>query len=312
MSTFDIFLHSHNSELLFSRHKFDKHKLTIIIPTFNRQERLMQAIQSLEKIQSYQEIIVLISDNCSDAYDLKQIHLLLDLMPFDYLYYRNVENIGAINNFNNSVLMSPSEFIIFLFDDDLLRFEINRVFSKINGNSHGIYFFHNFKVRNNNGFTVRSMISMFIRNTLNILSMLKLKLNHISLLTTVPSFIGAVYKKDYFLEIGGFNPKMGPTADYEFTIRYWEKYGLVRYKYRVIDYIHGDNDSSNPDTYNLFPKDNYDYRLKLLSRLDLPEKKKTKLHKLIIERKAYEEKNISGFLKAKHLLITVGNYLNLI
>ena len=140
----------------------------------------------------------------------------------------------------------------------------------------------------------------------------RLELGYLSLLVTVPSFVGAIYKKEFFIELGGLDYKLGPTADYDFTIRYWEKYGLLRFKFRVIDYFHGENDSSDPDTYKLFPVDNYKYRKDLIKRLDLREEKKNKLLKLILEKKAFEEKNIRGIKKIKHIFITIGVYLNLI
>ena len=300
------------SELVFARQKLDRYKLSVIIPTFNRQDQLINCIQSLNKINPSDEIIILVSDNSSDNYDSELIKIYLDSTPFDYLYYRNEKNIGAIENFNSSVFLSPSIFFMFLFDDDLLRSDINKALERIENDNNGYYFFHRFKLYYNKNISSKTNVSIFFRNLLNGFSNNRLKLTYKSLLITVPSFIGAIYKKEFFLELGGLNLNLGPTADYEFTIRYWEKYGVVRYNYQVIDYYHGENDSSNPETYELFPIDNYKYRVELLRRLNLSELKKVKLQKLILERKEFEEKSIRGINKIKHILITVGSYLNLV
>lgn len=303
---------SKKTNLVTSSTKNKSHDLTIIIPTFNRFESLLRTVSSLEYIKEIDRIVVLIIDNASNDLDVNILKKLLNSITIDYFIYVNEENYGSGYSFNISVQLANTKLIMYLFDDDQLRPEINSAIEKSKNHPNGIYVFNKFNLTNKNNHSFKSVVSAWIRNILNAAACKKHILEYNSLLLTVPSFIGAIYNREAFISLGGFDLQTGPTGDYEFTIRYWEKYGLVRYKYRVIDYIHGDNDSSNPDTYNLFPKDNYDYRLKLLSRLDLPEKKKTKLHKLIIERKAYEEKNISVFLKAKHLLITVGNYLNLI
>ena len=161
MSTFNFTVRSNITELLFSRKKFDQYKLTIIIPSFNRQYQLIKSIQSLNNVIPSDEIIVLVCDNFSDNYDSELINQYLSSTLLDYLYYRNNNNIGAIGNFNNSVLLSPSEFVMFLFDDDLLSFEINKALEMVNKDTVGIYNFHNFKLSTNKIISIKKYVSVF-------------------------------------------------------------------------------------------------------------------------------------------------------
>ena len=301
-----------NTNLVSESIKNSNQILTIIIPTYNRFKSLILTLNSLRLIADKAKLIIMIIDNASINYDFPFVSNLLDSMGFDYLIYRNIINLGSGYSFNLSVLLSSTNYFMYLFDDDTVRFELNYAIDEIKDTKNGLYFFNKFELINTKKHSIKSKTSAFVRNTLNKIALRKLVVNDYSILLTVPSFIGAIYHRDAFLNIGGFNLTKGPTGDYEFTIRYWESYGLVRFKYQVINYRHGDNDSSNPETNKLFPIDNYKYRCELLNRLDLSEEKKGKLLKLIIERKAFEEKNIRGINKIKHTLITIGAYLNLI
>lgn len=301
-----------NTELVFSSIKNEKPILTIIIPTYNRYKGLLDALNSIRYIEDKNKIAVIIIDNASIDYDFNNISKLLKSIEIDHSIYRNEMNYGSGYSFNIGVNLAKSDHIMYLFDDDLLRPEINHAIKEIKNYPEGLYFFHKFKLKKNKSYSARTKLSVWVRNTLNFFAAHKLRIDYQSILMTVPSFIGAIYNKEAFMKLKGFDLKTGPTGDYEFTIRYWRKYGILRYKYQVIDYFHGENDSSNSETFNLFPVDNYKYRLELLDMIALDGKTKSKFRTFIRERRVFEEKQLTGLLKVKHIIISIKNYLNLI
>lgn len=303
------------AELVASKSNHLNNKLTIIIPTYNRTLKLIRTIKSLSVIKDKTDVSVLLIDNGSETFEKAIIIQILDGLDFNYSLYINKYNIGATKNFNLAVQLSTSEYIMFLFDDDVLNLSFNKCIKLIETNpANGVYFFNRFILEEKlNLANLRAFFSAMMRNSLNSIAKYKHTLNYNSLLNTVPSFIGAFYRRDLFLSINGFDDRMGATGDYEFTIRYWENFGIVRYKYQIINYYHGSNDSSNPITYKKFPSDNLKYRTFLLERLNIEENKKLKLERTIKYNFDMESKFFNRRLdRLKFFVKVVLNYLNIL
>jgi len=92
-------------------------KVSIIIPTFNRPDRVIKAINSA-MLQTYQNKEIIVIDNASDYGDL------LDLYPDlknKIIYHRHSENIGMYPNWNYALeKLVKGDFAMILSDDDLL------------------------------------------------------------------------------------------------------------------------------------------------------------------------------------------------
>lgn len=302
-------------ELVSKRSNRPSYKLTIIIPTYNRPVKLLRTIESLSVIQNNSDVSILLIDNNSINLDLSSIIVALDSFEFDYKIYKNKINVGALNNWNLGVWLTSSDYIMYLFDDDVLNSSFNRCYKLLETKPvYGLYFFNKFLLEGKlNQKNFRAFFSSFLRNSLNMLAKHKHTLDYVSMLNTVPSFIGAIYERGSLLSIGGFDESFGLTGDYEFTIRYWEKFGIVRYKYQIINYHHGSNDSSNPIIYNKFPGDNLKYRTSLLKRLNIDDNRKLKLERKLKYNFEMESKLNNRILyKLKFILNVILNYLNIL
>jgi len=91
--------------------------VTIAIPTYNRADAyLKEAIQSAIN-QTYPNLEIIISDNCSSD----DTGLIVESFNDSRIqYYRHDENIGANNNFNFCLKKATGVFFLLLHDDDLI------------------------------------------------------------------------------------------------------------------------------------------------------------------------------------------------
>lgn len=94
----------------------DVPKLSIIIPTFNRADYLVEAIESALRQRS-NDFELIVSDNCSS--DDTSVVVERYLSDPRFKYFRNSENIGMVGNWRRAVFeYSSGEWFIILSDDD--------------------------------------------------------------------------------------------------------------------------------------------------------------------------------------------------
>lgn len=91
--------------------------VTIGIPTYNRADTFLK--QSLHSAlnQKYENIEIIVSDNCSSDNTETVIRIISDER---LRYYRHKENIGLNNNFNYCLQQAKGEYFLLLHDDDLI------------------------------------------------------------------------------------------------------------------------------------------------------------------------------------------------
>jgi len=93
------------------------HKVTVAIPTYNRASRFLRPAIECAISQSWTDLEILISDNCSSdnteeivrAYEDQRIR-----------YFRQDTNIGANNNFNFCVQQATGDYFLLFHDDDVI------------------------------------------------------------------------------------------------------------------------------------------------------------------------------------------------
>ena len=91
--------------------------VTIAIPTFNRADgNLICALQSAIS-QTYKNIEIIVSDNCSSD-DTEQV--VKQFKDPRLQYVRHPENIGANANFNFCLSQAKGDYFLLLHDDDLI------------------------------------------------------------------------------------------------------------------------------------------------------------------------------------------------
>lgn len=102
-------------------HKIKKQDIvplvTIGIPTYNRPDSLAQTLNSLHG-QSYKKLEIIISDNCSPGRKTRQVAKSFQVKDKRVVYFRQKENIGAVNNFIFTLEKAHGEFFMWLADDD--------------------------------------------------------------------------------------------------------------------------------------------------------------------------------------------------
>ena len=93
-------------------------KVSIIIPTYNRDNYLNQAIESALS-QDYKNLEVILSDNASTDNTCEIIQKYLKNKKFKY--FRNPKNIGMYPNWHKAVYeYSSGEWFLILSSDDYL------------------------------------------------------------------------------------------------------------------------------------------------------------------------------------------------
>ena len=93
--------------------------VSIGMPTFNSNGRILQSINSILK-QSYSNIEVIISDNCSTDNTQELCCRLTKKHPF-IRYFRQERNTGIIPNFDFVLKQASGDFFMWIADDDTLE-----------------------------------------------------------------------------------------------------------------------------------------------------------------------------------------------
>ena len=96
-------------------------RLTVMITTYNRKERLCNVISSLNRNQHFGEYDILIVDNCSPDYNWNELLSLFDegLRPHVQIERRNF-NCGMSCNISSCFLLVKTKWCLYLSDDDRL------------------------------------------------------------------------------------------------------------------------------------------------------------------------------------------------
>jgi len=89
--------------------------VSVVIPTYNRPEYLQQAIASAVK-QTYQNIEIIVSDNCSPESPQAIIESFHDSR---IRFWRHPENIGMLPNQMHAFKMARGKYVASLHDDDM-------------------------------------------------------------------------------------------------------------------------------------------------------------------------------------------------
>jgi glycosyltransferase involved in cell wall biosynthesis len=91
--------------------------VTISIPTYNRADGYLRGCIQSATSQTYPNIEIIVSDNCSTD----STHELVNSIDDPRIrYFRHEENIGANNNFNHCLNEARGDYFLLLSDDDLI------------------------------------------------------------------------------------------------------------------------------------------------------------------------------------------------
>ena len=155
-------------------------KLSILIPTYNFKSGLKKILDCIESIEYdlHDFIEIIISDDSSEEIIKKNRHESLKKKFKNYIYNHNIENIGAVNNWNKLISIAKGDYIWLLHHDEFWQKEkniIRYIFEVINTENPNILIlpitksksrkFHNFNIQiSNRHITLKKILINFIKN----------------------------------------------------------------------------------------------------------------------------------------------------
>ncbi len=102
-------------------------KLSIVIPTFNREDLIGQTLQSVAD-QTSKPFEVIVVDNASTD---KTSEIVKRYEKFGIKYHRNQTNLGMVGNYNKCIELATGDYVSFLHSDDLISPLWYETFEKI-------------------------------------------------------------------------------------------------------------------------------------------------------------------------------------
>lgn len=199
----------------------DKPLISCIIPTFNRSQKLENAVRSILN-QTYRNIEILVIDDQS-VDNTKQVVSNLSGKDKRIKYLYNPEK-GSNQARNWGIKNAQGQFIALLDDDDIwIETKLEEQYGKFVSNPDAGLVFCTFARSKNNGKTQKKHPSFFFSNNPEKIRNKLLKHNFI---TTSAILV----KKEVFDNIGDFDTNFSSFQDWELLTRIALKYPLVYLK----------------------------------------------------------------------------------
>lgn len=181
---------------------------SIIIPTFNRNQQLLIALNKLEK-QSFRNFEVIIIDDASeDKYEINEA-----LYSFSVNFYRQSTNTGPAGARNFGVSLASYDWILFLDDDDFFYSNKLMVLNNYIVNNDVDFVYHKACIHMVNEGVSYITSQSDIKHVIDSPQQQILKGNFIG---GPPNF---AIKKSLFNKLKGFSQSIRAIEDYEFLIR---------------------------------------------------------------------------------------------
>lgn len=93
---------------------------TIAIPTYKRAGLLKEAIDSALNQEGFEDFNVIVCDNNPERNDETEMLMKLYKDNPKVTYYKHTQNVGMAGNWNKCALLSDSDKIVLLHDDDII------------------------------------------------------------------------------------------------------------------------------------------------------------------------------------------------
>ena len=215
-----------------------KDLVSVCVPTYNGEKYLQEALDSI-KAQTYQNIEVIISDDSSTDNTLQIAENFKSQSNFPvYIYHNEPKGIGA--NWNNSIEKSNSQYIKFLFQDDILEpyciedmlntLKVRRlgvvvckriiIDSKSQPVNDGPWFEKYSDLQSSAGLIEKPFFVISRKNLGRLNAHRYLEENFIGEPST------SLFCKNLYYEIGPFHENLKQILDYEFWLRTLAKYDI--------------------------------------------------------------------------------------
>lgn len=244
----------------------DKVSITIVIPTFNREKLLKEAIDSALNQDGFNDYCIIVADN-NPSRDCDTEKLILQYNNNKILYYKHQQNIGMFGNHNRCFELAKSKWVSILHDDDLLLpsyLKICMNFLNAENDIDGLqprkYFWNE-------------------KNQLNIPSDLdnskKAKLEKVYDISNYYKFksgapTGVIFRRDAFIETGGFSQDFFPTSDFVFSVVFSYLHNLYILHKKLVIYRILENESTKAEILQLFLHNDFFLKSAIMHRYHVP------------------------------------------
>lgn len=216
--------------------------VTIAIPTYKRGDLLSEAVNSaLNQVDFEKKYDVIVVDNNPERGDSTE--KVMEQYKHNPLvsYYKNVDNIGMVGNWNHLYELAKGKYVVMLHDDDILfPYYLQVVFSLMNDTNYKFeLIYSSFNITKDRKYP-----------NLNLPSQLKYRKiareDFIAYQWGVPS--GMMILKQKFPQTGGFSMDLYPICDQDFIYRSLKYMKGCVINYPLFNYFIGENESMKKET----------------------------------------------------------------
>ncbi len=251
------------SELVFGDKNNDQNpKLSICIPVYNRQDYIIDSVQSAldQKASNLIFEVVVVHDEPISLGDTLTSQAILSFKDDKIMYYRNTKNLGLFGNMNRCAELARGEWIVFLHDDDLLvndYIEIVSEMIKMDKFDGLIPEFISFRTIEDVE-SIQDKVDNFKKDKI-------VKINYFDSLLLNKNIYraptcGTMFNRKKFLDLGGYNEEYYPSADWYFAFKFNYNYRLYRSNQILGYYRWGKNESFQYHTMMKFIDDFFRFK----------------------------------------------------
>ena len=191
--------------------------LTLIIPTYNRDVLLKEAINSVlnqKPVDYIWEFIIIDNTELDENQETPALRIVREIGNKKIMYYHNRVNIGSGYNWNRGVQLAKGKWICLLHDDDVLCMDalanIGKLIRKFFDLKKPLGYIHARSFKFQDSFDEKCIRFKNLCFNLELTRLTTLLLGHTH--TGMPT-CGTTILREAYIEAGGINYDFGPTAD---------------------------------------------------------------------------------------------------
>lgn len=243
------------SLLIMNDYKDYKTFFEIVIPTFKRPDLLLDAVESALNQNYHEDYKITVIDNDPSSDNVNEVNLL----RFDgkIKYYKNNQNIGIENNWNKTLILSHSNWVCLLADDDMLHPDYLRTIKNVIDKKDPGIITNLPNIINRSGkithyynygrfIFLKKIYFFLIRNSIN-----KVRWRAY-LLGNATSACAMAINREKAIHLKGWTLSEYPSGDYFFNSRMAYNFSVFRINKPISFYRLGYNVSSEKDTQKQF------------------------------------------------------------
>lgn len=253
------------SHCVFSHSKDNDFFLSIVVPTYDRQDLLLESLNSIlnQKPVSYAYEVIVICDNPKNAnfeYQIKELAIK------NISVYMNKQNLGLFETLNCGVRLAKGKYVAFLHDDDLLKENYLTEIEKLLKlkKSIGAIMVSTQQIGNvsyRSRFRETSLYKFLkpIKDSLSHGKMYRLRIFDNILWCAdqygAPS-CGSVWDKEKFISLGGYSTASYPSGDWFYMVEFNKHYRVYKTSEQLGYYRWSNNASTKAEIIRKFITDN--------------------------------------------------------